>query len=161
MIFRILRQLSSIKLSLFSSQIAPSWCKNDFKTARFRDNLLKNTTLVDVTLPSYWRQEIFSHSLWHPPNDYLSDVRSKKALLVWFSQKWIRKLGHYGHICIYVCIYKREPGLRSTWGLSRKGIVPGSVQTSLRGWGWVKCDGGLCWSEGEVADVWCKGVCGC
>ena len=30
-------------------------------------------------------------------------------------------------------IYKREPGPRSTLGLSRKGIVPGSVQTSLRG----------------------------
>ena len=58
-------------------------------------------------------------------------------------------------------LYKREPGPRSTWGLSRKGIVPGSVQTSLRGWGWVKCEGGLCWSEGEVADVWCEGVCGC
>ena len=25
----------------------------------------------------------------------------------------------------------------------------------------LKCEGGLCWSEGEVADVWCEGVCGC
>ena len=25
----------------------------------------------------------------------------------------------------------------------------------------MKCEGGLCWSEGEVADVWCGGVCGC
>ena len=39
--------------------------------------------------------------------------------------------------------------------------MPGSVQTSLRGRGWVKCEGGLCWSEGEVADVWCGGVCDC
>ena len=24
----------------------------------------------------------------------------------------------------------------------------------------MKCEGGLCWSEGEVADVWCEGpVC--
>ena len=40
-------------------------------------------------------------------------------------------------------IYKREPGPRSAWGLSRKGIVPGSVQTSLRGWGRVLSEGGL------------------
>ena len=29
------------------------------------------------------------------------------------------------------------------------------------GGGWVKSEGGLCWSEGEVGDVWCEGVCGC
>ena len=39
--------------------------------------------------------------------------------------------------------------------------MPGSVQTSLLGCGWVKSKGGLGWSEGEVGDVWCEGVRGC
>ena len=35
--------------------------------------------------------------------------------------------------------------------------MPGSVQTSLRGLGWVKSEGGLGWSEDEVLR-W--GMCG-
>ena len=40
-IFGIFRQLFFIKLTPFPSQIAPSWCKNDFKTVRFRENRVK------------------------------------------------------------------------------------------------------------------------
>ena len=53
-----------------------------YKTSNFLDFCLYFTHLDDVIMTSYFRLDIFSYSLRHPPIDYLSDLLSTTAVSI-------------------------------------------------------------------------------